>query len=71
MWSRGLGFKFNCMGGGVNKQSKGEVNLFNERVNGDTSARRRDGKTFMKRSKLYLTLCVSEYVISKGLNDYE
>ena len=59
------------MGGEVDKRSEGGVSLSYKRVNGDTSAQRRDGKTFMKRSKLYLTLCVSDYVISKGLNDYE
>ena len=59
------------MGGGVDKRRKGGVSLSCKRVNGDTSAWRRDGKTFMKRSKLYLILCVSDYVISRGLNDYE
>ena len=57
MWSRGLGSKFNFMGGGVNKQSEGDVNLFNERVNGDTSARRRDENFYETKQVVFDFMC--------------
>ena len=45
------------MGGGVNKQSEGEVNLFNERVNGDTSARRRDENFYETKQVVIDFMC--------------